>query len=138
MKSVPNWQPARNVDCDSAEAGAASRRLGQPRGELHRGWWVRGRRPRLDLKPDLEGLQDGGNWTLHTKFGRLDILQHIAGLGEDGGGWKELSRQAITRTFAGNECLFRGYEDLINMKRGTGRPQDEVDIKSLKGARREA
>jgi hypothetical protein len=92
----------------------------------------------FDLKPDLEGLQYGGNWTLHTKFGRLDILQHISGLGEDGGGWKELSRQAITRDFAGYGCLFCGYEDLIKMKRGAGRPQDEIDIMSLKGARREA
>ncbi|MGN6816923.1 MAG: hypothetical protein ACTHK3_12710 [Solirubrobacterales bacterium] len=91
----------------------------------------------FDLKPDLEGLRHGGNWTLHTKHGRLDVLQHIAGLGEDGGGWKELSRQAITRGFAGHECLFCSYEDLIKMKRGAGRPQDQVDIKSLKAARGE-
>lgn len=92
----------------------------------------------FDLKPDLEGLRYGGNWTLHTKFGRLDVLQHIAGLGEDGGGWKELSRQAVTRTLLGYECLFCSYEDLIKMKRGAGRPQDEVDIKSLKAGRSEA
>jgi len=92
----------------------------------------------FDLKPDVEGLRFEGNWTLHTMFGRLDVLQHIEGLGEDGGGWKELSRHAITRSFLGHECLFCSYEDLIKMKRAAGRPQDEVDINSLKAARGEA
>lgn len=91
----------------------------------------------FDLQPDLAGLKWGGNWTLKTKFGRLDVLQHIKGLGEDGGGWKELSRHAITRDFLGHQCLFCSYEDLLAMKQGAGRPQDEVDIKSLKAARGE-
>lgn len=91
----------------------------------------------FDLQPDLEGLKWGGNWTLKTKFGRLDVLQHIKGLGEDGGGWKELSRHAITRNFLGHQCLFCGYEDLLSMKKGAARPQDKIDIKSLKAARGE-
>ena len=91
----------------------------------------------FDLRPDREGLQLGGNWTLRTKYGRLDVLQHIKGLGGDEGGWKELSRRAVRRTFVGYDCLFCGYEDLISMKRGAGRPQDNLDIKSLKGARGE-
>jgi hypothetical protein len=90
----------------------------------------------FDLKPDLEGLRHGGNWTLQTRYGRLDVMQHLAGLGEDGG-WKELSRQAVTREFLGHTCLFCSYDDLIKMKRGAGRPQDEIDIKSLKAARSE-
>lgn len=92
----------------------------------------------FDLKPDLDGLRRGGNWTLRTKYGRLDVMQHLEGLDDDGGGWEELSRQAITRTFLGHECLFCGYEDLIKMKRGASRPQDEVDVNSLKAARGEA
>jgi hypothetical protein len=92
----------------------------------------------FDLKPDLEGLQHGGNWTLNTKHGRLDVMQHIKGLGEDGGGWRELVLHTVTRNFAGHECLFCSYEDLIRMKRSAGRPQDEIDINSLKAARSEA
>lgn len=91
----------------------------------------------FDLKPDLAGLELGGNWTLVTKYGRLDVMQHLDGLGVDGGGWKELSPRAITRKFLGHECLFCSYEDLIKMKRGAGRPQDEIDINSLKAARGE-
>jgi len=92
----------------------------------------------FDLAPDLDGLQQGGNWTLRTKYGRLDVLQHIAGLGSDGGGWRELEPHAVTRVFLGHDCLFCSYDDLIKMKRGAGRPQDEIDISSLKAARSEA
>ena len=91
----------------------------------------------FDLRPDLEGLQFGGNWTLRTRYGRLDVLQHIKGLGGDEGGWKELARRAIERKFGGHDCLFCGYEELLAMKRAAGRPQDEIDIKSLKAARGE-
>lgn len=91
----------------------------------------------FDLEPDLNGLRRGGNWTLRTRFGRLDVLQHIKGLAEDGGGWQELSRHAVTRDFLGHQCRFCSYEDLVAMKRGAGRPQDEIDIKSLKAARGE-
>lgn len=89
------------------------------------------------LRPDREGLQLGGNWTLRTKHGRLDVLQHIKGLGKDEGGWKELSRRAIRRKFVGHDCLFCDYDDLLSMKASAGRPQDELDIKSLKAARGE-
>jgi hypothetical protein len=89
------------------------------------------------LQPDLEGLKWGGNWTLRTKYGRLDVLQHIKGLAEDGGGWEELSRHAVTRSFLGHQCLFCSYDDLVAMKQGAGRPQDEIDIRSLKAARGE-
>jgi hypothetical protein len=92
----------------------------------------------FDLRPDFDGLQAGGDWTLRTKHGRLDVLQHIEGLGEDGGGWRELAPHTVTRNFVGHECLFCSYEDLIKMKRAAGRPQDEIDINSLKAARSEA
>jgi hypothetical protein len=93
----------------------------------------------FDLQPNFDGLQYGGNWTLHTNRGRLDVLQHIQGLGTDGGGcWAELAAHAVTREFLGHECLFCSYEDLLKMKRAAGRPQDEIDIASLKAARGEA
>lgn len=88
-----------------------------------------------DLKPDIEGLRGGGNWTLMTRYGRLDVMQQLEGLGEDGGGWDELRPHAIREPFLGYDCLFCGYEDLIRMKEAAGRAQDEIDIQSLKAAR---
>jgi hypothetical protein len=64
-------------------------------------------------------------------------MQQLAGLGEDGGGWKELARHAVKRNFLGHECLFCSYEDLLSMKRGAGRPQDRIDVENLKAARSE-
>lgn len=90
-----------------------------------------------ELEADPIGLEIGGNWTLMTRYGRLDVMQHLDGLGEDGGGWAELRPHAVTRTFLGHECLFCSYEDLIRMKQGAGRPQDKIDVESLKAARRE-
>jgi hypothetical protein len=92
----------------------------------------------FDLKPDFEGLRAEGNRTLRTKHGRLDVMQHLEGLGKDGGSWRELAPHAVTRNFLGHECLFCSYEDLVRMKRSAGRPQDEIDINSLKAARSEA
>jgi hypothetical protein len=91
----------------------------------------------FDLLPDLEGLRAGGNWTLMTKHGRLDVMQHLAGLGVEGGGWAELAKHAIRRSFLGHECLFCSYEDLIRMKQGAGRPQDKIDVANLRAARGE-
>ncbi len=91
----------------------------------------------FDLLPDLDGLRAGGNWTLATRYGRLDVMQHLAGLGNDGGGWAELVKHAVKRNFLGHECLFCSYEDLIKMKQGAGRPQDKIDVASLKAARGE-
>jgi hypothetical protein len=91
----------------------------------------------FDLEPDLAGLKLGGNWVLMTKHGRLDVMQHLKGLGEDGGGWNELRPHAETRVFVGQECLFCSYEDLIKMKTAAGRDQDKVDIRTLKAQRRD-
>jgi hypothetical protein len=89
----------------------------------------------FDLEPDLEGLKLGGNWVLMTKHGRFDVMQNLKGLGEDGGGWKELRTLAEKRNFLGHETLFCGYEDLVKMKTAAGRDQDKVDLRTLKAQR---
>jgi hypothetical protein len=91
----------------------------------------------FDVAPDLEGLKLGGNWVLDTRHGRLDVMQHLKGLGEDGGGWAELRPHAETRNFLGHEVLFCSYEDLVRMKTAAGRDQDLVDVRTLKAQRRD-
>jgi len=90
----------------------------------------------FDLKPDLEGLKMGGNWTLMTTHGRLDVMQtfSIGGAGADGG-HRDLAPHAVERTFLGHRVKFCSYDDLLRMKRAAGRAQDKVDIESLKTAR---
>jgi hypothetical protein len=91
----------------------------------------------FERRPDLEGLAAGGNWVLATRYGRLDLMQHLDGLGEDGGGWTELRPKATRRSFLGHQCFFCGYEDLIAMKSAADRAQDRVDVATLRAARHE-
>lgn len=93
----------------------------------------------FDLKPDVEGLGMGGNWTLLTKHGRLDVMQTFSfEVGSDGeGNFNDLARHAVERHLLGHRVRFCSYEDLLRMKRAAGRAQDNVDIESLKAARAE-
>jgi hypothetical protein len=93
----------------------------------------------FDLRPDLEGLKMGGNWTLMTTHGRLDVMQTFSfDKGTDGEGtYEDLAAHAVERDFVGHRTRFCSYDDLLRMKRGAGRAQDKVDIESLKAARGE-
>lgn len=88
------------------------------------------------LEPDFEGLKLGGNWTLMTKHGRLDVMQIFSFEGSrDGDGtFGDLAPHAVERTFLGHRVRFCSYDDLLRMKRAAGRAQDKVDIESLKAA----
>jgi hypothetical protein len=93
----------------------------------------------FDLKPDLDGLKMGGNWTLMTKHGRLDVMQTF-NFDEAAGGegtYRNLAPHAVERTFLGHQVKFCSYDDLLRMKRAAGRAQDSVDVESLKAARSE-
>lgn len=92
----------------------------------------------FDLEPDVDGLKHGGNWTLMTKHGRLDLLQtfNLQGI-DDEGEYRDLSPHAVERTFLGHSVRFCSYDDLLRMKQAAGRAQDKVDIESLKAARGE-
>lgn len=79
------------------------------------------------VQPDLEGLRGGGSWVLRTRFGRLDILQHV----EPDLIYEALDQNAIEDEVFGSRVRFCGYEDLIAMKRAAGRSQDLVDIERL-------
>jgi hypothetical protein len=90
----------------------------------------------FDLKPDLDGLKMGGNWTLMTRHGRLDVMQVFSLDGaDDEGTHGSLASHAVERDLFGHRVRFCGYDDLLRMKRAAGRPQDKVDIESLKAAR---
>lgn len=93
----------------------------------------------FDLEPNLEGLKLGGNWTLLTKHGRLDVMQIFSFEGVTGGEgeYSDLASHAIEREFLGHRAKFCSYEDLLRMKQAAGRAQDKVDVESLRIARGE-
>ncbi len=93
----------------------------------------------FDLEPDLDGLTMGGNWTLLTRYGRLDVLQTFSfEKGDNGEGVHgDLAPHTVERDFLGHRVKFCSYDDLLRMKKAAGRAQDKVDVESLRVARGE-
>jgi hypothetical protein len=92
----------------------------------------------FDLEPDLGGLKMGGNWTLMTRHGRLDVMQVFSLDGaDDEGTYETLASHTVERNLLGHRVRFCSYDDLLRMKRAAGRPQDKVDLETLKAARGE-
>jgi hypothetical protein len=81
-----------------------------------------------------DGLDEGGNWALRTRAGRVDVLQWVPGIDE---GYERLRANAIEADVPGiGRVLFAGYDDLVAMKRTAGRPQDAADLHELERVRR--
>lgn len=80
----------------------------------------------------LEGLLAGGNWALHTRLGRLDVMQSVAGVSS----YDELRARAATDELPeiGHPVWIAGRDDLVTMKEEAGRPQDLIDIQALRMA----
>jgi len=86
----------------------------------------------LPVQFEADGLQEGGNWALLTRFGRVDVMQWIPGID----GFEQLDRSAITDDVPGvGPVRFAGYEDVVAMKQHAGRPQDLVDLDEMASAR---
>ena len=81
--------------------------------------------------PDVRTLRRTQMLTLATREGDLDLLVDPAG----SPGYAALRRRADVIEVAGASIRIASLEDLIEMKRAAGRPQDEVDIESLEIAR---
>jgi hypothetical protein len=81
----------------------------------------------LGLRPDERGLAAGGNWVLHTRHGRLDVMQDVPGLGD----YAQLRAGAVVV----DGVHYAGYDDLIRMKLASGRDEDLRDVGALEAAR---
>ncbi len=81
----------------------------------------------MPIRLDLDGLAQGGNWFLATRYGRLDLMQAVEGARS----YERLREGAIV--IAGTAYV--GLDDLIAMKHAAGRDLDHVDIRALEEAR---
>lgn len=76
--------------------------------------------------PQMLGL--GVAYQLTTKFGELDLF---TGLVPGAAPFDELLERATIVTLGGTEIAIVGLDDLIAMKRASGRPRDIADIDAL-------
>jgi hypothetical protein len=105
-------------------------RLGAVLTEL--GARLRGVEEDVPFVPDGRMLRRAQMLTLTTPDGDLDLL-----VDPDGApGYGLLRRHASRIDLDGATVLVASIDDLIAMKRATGRPQDLVDLESLEVARR--
>lgn len=85
------------------------------------------------VHPDVQGLLDGESWVLRTRFGRLDILQHLEPEVE----YSALDLDAIEDEVFGTSVRFCGYRHLVAMKEAASRDQGLVDHSRLRANRGE-
>ncbi len=80
----------------------------------------------------LEGLLEGGNWALHTRLGRLDLMPEVIGVES----YDELRVHALKAELPelGRPIWIAGRDDLVTMKQEAGRPQDLIDVQALRMA----
>jgi hypothetical protein len=80
-----------------------------------------------------EGLDDGGNWALATRAGRIDVMQWVPGIE---GGYEQLRERGLDSNVPGvGAVVFAGYDDVVTMKRTADRPEDRLDLARLDEAR---
>lgn len=87
-----------------------------------------------ELPPfDLESLTGGGSWFMRTDFGKLDVLQTLDGIPLSEQPWNVLrSHAAEVAVDEVGSFLVAGRDDLVMLKRASGRAQDLIDIQSLR------
>jgi hypothetical protein len=92
---------------------------------------LRGVEDDVPFSPDARTLRHAQMLTLTTRQGDLDLLVDPSG----SPGYPALRRHADIVDLDGASVRIASLEDLIEMKRAAGRPQDEIDIESLEVAR---
>lgn len=82
----------------------------------------------LGIDPtDPEVLANGASFTLDTDAGPIDFLNGVPGAGD----YDEMRSRAVEATAAGVLVRVAGLDDLLRMKRASGRPRDLTDIANL-------
>jgi hypothetical protein len=90
----------------------------------------------LDADPrDPEDLLNGGNFTLRTVAGGLDLFDpdEIPG----GRPYEEMRPRAVEAVVEGVSIRAVGFDDLIRLKRESGRDRDLEDVATLLAAKRQ-
>lgn len=94
---------------------------------------LRGAEPGVRLRLDAKTLRAGDAFTFTTDIGWVDLLGTPAGTD----GYDDLARTADAFDLFGYRVLVASVEDLIRMKRASGRPKDLLALEELGALRDE-
>lgn len=89
--------------------------------------YPRGAPPGLPFGFDVQTLRNGGNFTLQTDLGAIDLLAEITG----GGGYHDLLPSTLVLNAFGRAVRCLALPKLIEVKRAAGRPKDFEAIAEL-------
>jgi hypothetical protein len=76
----------------------------------------------LPFQADATTLRNGANFTFETAFGRFDILGDAAGIKS----YDALRERSVSVLLEGKEVRVASLDDLIAMKRASGRTKDQL------------
>ena len=83
---------------------------------------------KLDIDPpDPEVLGNGASFTMDTDAGPLDFLNDVPGADD----YDAMRARGVAADAAGTTVWVVGIDDLLRMKRASGRLQDLLDIEQL-------
>ena len=89
--------------------------------------YPRGAPPGLPFVFDIQTLRNGGNFTLQTDLGAIDLLADITG----GGSYHDLLPSTLALNAFGRMVRCLTLPKLIEVKRAAGRPKDFEAIAEL-------
>lgn len=90
---------------------------------------------KLGIDPtNAETLASGASFTMETDAGPVDFLNDVPGALD----FETMRLRANQVEASGVSIWVVGYEDLIRMKRASGREQDLLDVAELERVRRES
>ena len=95
---------------------------------------LRGPREEVPFRLDVRTLKLGDSFTFTTRHGDLDILGTPTGTR----GFDDLVANAEPVQIGESEVLVASLDDLIRMKRASGRPKDRAMVEELGALRQEA
>jgi hypothetical protein len=115
----------QDVDICYARDGANLRALADALGEIHA--HLRGAPDDVPFQLDARTLAAGDSFTFTTDLGWLDVLGTPSGTK----GYDDLASAADEVEAFGQTFLVAGLDDLIRMKRASGRPRDLAELEIL-------
>jgi hypothetical protein len=133
LAAVTHGAPIVTQDIDLCHARDVDNlhRLAAAMTEVHAE--LRGAEPGVRFRLDATTLGKGDAFTFTTDLGWIDIVATPAGTS----GYEDLARTAEPFELFGHRVLIAGIDDLIRMKRASGRPKDLLAVEELGALRGE-